>query len=718
MAAPTKTKNFNVLTDEERAAAGIPSFDEYRSRSEAPADQIVGAPVAEIPAPATAPDAGYREPLHAMDDMTGGTMTQRPDMTDIPSAPRPESDSMPIAAQSMPEIGKKMTLNRIHDAQQTLREYKAGKVTLEQRIIDNEQWYKMRYWQKLIKGNDTDPAPVSAWLFNSIANKHADAMDNYPEPSILPREEGDKDAATMLTDVLPTVLEMNDFESAYSDIWWYKLKHGTGVYGVFWSNDKNGQLGDVEIRQMDMLSLFWEPGIRDIQRSKNFFSIDLVDTQQLQAMYPQLEGLPAATSSDIAHYIYDDNVDTSKKTAVTDWYYKVDGLLHYCKFAGDNIIYASEDDPVYAGRGYYDHGRYPFVFDPLFIVEGTPAGFGYIDISKDCQIYIDKLNSVILKNAMMSVRKRFFIRGDGTVNEEEFSDWTKELVHVNGGTLDDSSIREIQTSSLDTVYLNVLLSKIDELKETSGNRDFSQGGTTAGVTAASAIAALQEAGSKLSRDMIKSSYRAYIEVCRLVIELVRQFYDLPRTFRITGENNEEKFVQFDNASISPRQLQPEFGVEYGEYKPIFDIKVRAQRSNPFSRVSQNELAKELYQLGMFNPQLTDQALACLDMMDFEGKDSVVQSIQKNGTLYDQLQKMQAIMMKMSMALDNLTGGQGGLTEAVAGNALSSMKQGDPGSAQGVPSVTTSNPLGATRKTSNSNLSSAAAERAAKGATPK
>ena len=34
---------------------------------------------------------------------------------------------------------------------------------------------------------------------------------------------------------------------------------------------------------------------------------------------------------------------------------------------------------------------------------------------------------------------------------------------------------------------------------------------------------LQEAGSKLSRDMIRGTYRAYMEECYMVIELIRQF---------------------------------------------------------------------------------------------------------------------------------------------------------------------------------------------------
>ena len=119
-------------------------------------------------------------------------------------------------------------------ALQTLQRYKAGKAALDKRLIDNELWFRMGHWK-----NYRDPLmpgkaqPSSGWLFNSIANKHADAMDNYPEPNVLPREADDEDTARALSSVLPVVLEQADYEQVYSDCWWRKLKQGTGVTGIF-----------------------------------------------------------------------------------------------------------------------------------------------------------------------------------------------------------------------------------------------------------------------------------------------------------------------------------------------------------------------------------------------------------------------------------------------------------------------------------------------------
>lgn len=553
-------------------------------------------------------------------------------------------------ASPKPKIGEA----QIKQAADILQKYKAGKANLEKRIIDNEQWFKMRHWEQIRKANTADPEPASGWLFNSIMNKHADAMDNYPEPNVLPREAADKTDAKTLSSILPVILEQRQFEQVYSDCWWYKLKTGTGVYGVFWNKNLENGLGDIDIRQLDLLNLFWEPGIRDIQRSRNLFHVDLIDTDILEAQYPETKGKIKASTVQVAKYLYDDTVNTDGKATVVDWYYKqtINGreVVQYCKFAGDMVLYASENDQAFAERGFYDHGQYPFVFDTLFLEEGTPAGFGYIDVMKDCQMYIDKLNQIIMKNAYMSGNPRWLVSQSADLNPEEFSDWSKQMITTNG-RLDDTTFRQLQVQPLSSFIVNHLERKIDELKETSGNRDFSQGGTTGGVTAASAIAALQEAGSKPSRDMIKSSYRAFVKICYFIIELIRQFYDEPRCFRITGEAGETEFIDYSNAGIKEQPQEPEFGVDMGSRRPVFDIKVTSQRSSPFSKIAQNELAKEMYGAGFFNPQLTDQALIAMDMMEFEGKDAVVQKVTRLGTMQQTIMQMQEQMAKMMMIIE-------------------------------------------------------------------
>ena len=567
-----------------------------------------------------------------------------------------------------------------------LKKYKEGKARLEQRIIDNEQFWKLRHWEQMEKegqgGNSGDPQPASGWLVNCILSKHADAMDCYPAPTVLPREPDDRLEAQRLSRILPVVLKKNQFKRTYSSAWWYKLKSGCAVYGVFWDGTKLGGLGDISVKRMDLLNLFWEPGVTDIQDSAHFFSTELVDNERLLADYPQLEGKLGRGGFTLSRYLYDDTVDTTGKSLVVDWYYHtaVEGrrVLQYCKYVGETVLYATENDtvqptetrflgtdeegrpvmgqapcgPSMAQRGWYDHGKYPFVFDVLFPEEGTPCGYGYIDLCKSPQKQIDLMNQAILKNTLANATPRFFIRSDGAVNENEYADWTRPFVHTNGN-LGADSIAPIRAGSLDSVYVAILNNKIAEMKETTGNRDVANGGTAAGVTAGTAIAALQESSGKLSRNMIDDGYEAFADVVTLCIELIRQFYEMPRQFRLLGAMGTEEFVSYDRSGLQPRVMDDGVNVSYRV--PEFDLEIGAERESPYRTAEANQLALQLFQMGFFREDLADQALRCLELMDFKNKDQLARIISGGRTQAAEMAAMRQQLLQLAQVVDEAKG---------------------------------------------------------------
>ena len=321
-------------------------------------------------------------------------------------------------------------------------------------------------------------------------------------------------------------------------------------------------------------------------------------------------------------------------------------MLQYVKFVGDQVLYATENDPEMALRGLYDHGLFPYVFDPLFPVEGSPCGYGFVDLCKQPQIEIDNMKTAIVKNTMAGAIPRYFGRNDGAVNEDDFLDLDKTIVRVDGN-LGEDTLRQINVTPIDDSYIAYLNNTIQELRETSGNTETATGSTGSGVTAASAIAALQEASGKGSKDSTRSSYRAYSKIIELCIELIRQFYDVPRKFRIVGQYGSMQFTTYTNAGLQPQNQGNDFGQDMGYRLPVFDIKVSAQKQSAYTTLSNNELALQFFQLGFFNPQLTDQALPCLEMMQFDGKDDVLQKVAQNGTMQQKLIQYQQLALALA-----------------------------------------------------------------------
>lgn len=610
-------------------------------------------------------------------------------------------DGVLPAGGALPEsmAAKPIGQEQLYKFTDILKKYNGGKARTTARIQASEQWWKLRNsaeeLEKTRIGQDGGWVSSSGWLHNVIVAKHADAMESYPEPNILPRERGDRQEAQMLSHIIPCVLEQNQFERTYSNAMWQKLKTGTGVYKIVWSKNKLNGLGDISVENVNLLNVYWEPGVTDIQQSRFLFHTELRDKEVLVEQYPELESKLKSNGFVSAKFLYDDTVSTEDKFTVIEVYYRkrVNGknTLQYCKYIGDTVLYATENEPEMAERGLYDHGKYPYVFDALYPIEGSPCGYGYIDICKSPQTEIDLLKTAFVKNAMVGATPRYFVRGEGGVNENEMADTSKPFVHLPN--VDENFLKPIAHTPLDGNYINVMQATIQELRETSGNTETSTGNIQSGVTAASAIAALQEASGKGSRDSTQASYRAYSQIVEFCIELIRQFYDAPRQFRIVGEYGAQEFVSYDNSGIQPQYQGNDFGMDMGYRVPAFDIKISAQKHNVYTKVTQNELALQFFNLGFFNPQMADQALQCMDMMDFEGKPELMQKISQQGTMYQKLlqymqlaltlaeryepEAAQTIAQDVNVTMAGGTGGAGGTASIYQGDNIGGIQKQEP-----------------------------------------
>ena len=251
----------------------------------------------------------------------------------------PVEDMAAAPEPGPPPVGRE----QLREWNETLRRYRAAKAELDRRVVAAEEWWRLRNANEEGRERGAKDAPgqfrsVSGWLHNVIVSKHADAMDNYPTANVLPRESGDRAEAAMLSSVIPAILEQNRFESTYSDAMWQKLKTGTGVYKVTWDARKLQGLGDIRIQRVNLLNLFWEPNITDIQESRMVFHLETADREELERQWPVLRGRLKSGGPERARFRDEDSAaDADKVTVVEVYYKKHDGarqMLHYCKYAG------------------------------------------------------------------------------------------------------------------------------------------------------------------------------------------------------------------------------------------------------------------------------------------------------------------------------------------------------------------------------------------------
>lgn len=520
----------------------------------------------------------------------------------------------------------------IKNAYELFDEFYKNTMQYREKCKENEEYWKTNHWFSKDVSPD-EPKPVTPVLFSTLENILADIMDNYPEPVILAQEIQDDETAEILTDVVKFVLEKRNFKTKFKQNKRSLLIKGASVTQIFWNNNLYNGLGDVDIINWDIKNFLWDTKVEDIQDGRACFKFSWYPLEYFKAYYPD-----KWQNFKNEKYQRENNnlFDKDKKDEyllIEYWYKKWDSEnqkwnVHMAKLAGYTLLEWSEPN---FPNGIYEHGKYPFIIDAVYKLEGEPVGLGIIDLFKNMQDYIDKLDQIIVKNSFMSGKVRALISRASGIDIDDFADWSKDV--IEGDSIGDNMIRWIQAAPLNPFVMQHMVNKINMLKEESGQNQFNRGEGGKGVTAASAIMALQEAGSKRSRAIISEIYEKYSDMVEMVIELIRQFYTETRTFRIRGK--QEKIVKFDN-SLLIKNMEGDTLQKYIE----FDIKISAQKQSPYSKFYQNELAVQLRQLGVLNE------IEMLDMLEFEGKEKVLNSVKQRLDTEQQFMMMKQQISQM------------------------------------------------------------------------
>lgn len=513
----------------------------------------------------------------------------------------------------------KVSEELIDDAKSALLRYRGDSEYIRSRARENMRIYRAEY-ARIYDEKSGNTKPKTPYILSAVESKYADYLDNSPSPNFLARSSDDEETAKLLGKLVPAQLEMSGFRRAYKRAVRQKLICGTGIYGVFYDREKKEPV----IKHIDMLSVFVDVNVADVQDSRYLFICGTYDNGKLKELYPEYAEL---FEGDAVLDGYEQSRTRTNQTEIIDCYYKTTGgRVHMLKIAKDEVIEATEDMAGYED-GIYAHGKFPVVFDVLYPEADSPYGFGIVDTTKNVQRYIDELDGAVLKGALMSANSRWLINRNAGIDANAFADIGQQIIETN--SVNEEALRRLDMGSVPNSAIAHRSQKILELKEIAANRDVSSGGTAQGVTAASAITALQEAGDKQSRAMIADSFDSYTEVVKMLIELMRQYFDTERVYRITGTGGENEYRRFSREKLLRAVAKKDalgftVGAEYERAE--FDIEIVPQKQNAFRRETNNQTILALWGNGFFLPQNLEVSAAVMPFMQFDGKDAVVQKI--------------------------------------------------------------------------------------------
>lgn len=485
------------------------------------------------------------------------------------------------------------------------------------RLDECETMYRGDHWYNVPPREINEPRPVTPIIFSTIENLRADLNDEYPEAIIKPEEAGNELFAKVMTASIRQALEATDYEKEYTKYVRDFLVDGWAVQETGVDATLNYGASGVFLRHVSNKNIMFDPHCADIQDGRAVFKFDKLPSdwflQHYPAYFPYM--LDDATTVDQGHQDYTNTViadDREYFILIEAWFRVFDAKskryrIHMVKVAGQQLL---ENSYIAKPEGYYLHGEYPFVVTPLYEQKGSPLGLGVVDMFKSAQQYSDKIDQIILKNALTAGHNRIFAM-EGGCDIDALKDYSQEVVVTQAPPT--TVMHWMQDRPLPSHIVAYMQQMRQSIKEESGSNDFSRGNVSSGVTAASAITALQAMSSKRSRLEAQRIHSGFRTAIRQLLEVMREFAIYPQTVTITI-NGEPRQVS------APVILQQSFAEGVAPIETLVSIK--PVRQTRFEVMAQNELALQLF--SMFQGQLDPQA--AVELLEFDGKEVFLEKI--------------------------------------------------------------------------------------------
>lgn len=487
-------------------------------------------------------------------------------------------------------------------------------------------------------------------LKSTFNNCVADQMDNMPEALMLPETKELETVAEDLTDIVRFVMARNNYESIHRRRVEDCFCTGTAVTQIAWDRDMDGGRGNVAIFRWPVESFLWDPASENIQDARAVFKVSWYPKSWFEQHYPDkakdigsdegvYSGLGVPDAQDQSR-----PADEDKTMLVEYWYRLYDAkkrryTINMAYLAGGILLEKQED--------VYTHGMYPFVLDVYTPIEGLPVGDGLIQECAPMMRYVNRYADYIDMNLRMSSKGRLLVDKAAGIDRDALLDWESDV--IEGDRIDASAIQWMQTQPFTGAVTQQMLQLQTDIKQDSGQNQFTRGETAGGVTAASAISALQEAGGKITRLRTNVLNQGFKGIVEQVMWLISQFYDKNRVMFVTGK--EDGVTKQREVTADPKRL-------FGERKaghmppPPYTVQVQVQRRNPLRQQAQNELFMQAYSMSAQAGQLFPLSVL-FELLHVDGKERILPVLRQNEQAQQQMLEMQATIEQQAQQMQQL-----------------------------------------------------------------
>ena len=485
------------------------------------------------------------------------------------------------------------------------------------------------------EGRKTDKKTIQLQTLKSTFNNCiADQMDNMPEALMVPETKDLTDVADDLTDLVRFILNQNNYELVHRRRVEDFFCTGTAVTQIAWDRDMDNGKGNVAVLRWPVEAFLWDPAAENIQDARALFKVSWHPMSWYEQHYPdkfEEMGSDETVYSDLAvpeSQETDQPGDEQKAMLIEYWYRVYDAKKRHYTI---NVAYLAGGVLLEKAEDVYSHGMYPFVVDAFTQIEGIPVGDGMVQELAPMMRYVNRYASYIDMNLRMASKGRLLVNRNAGIDKEALIDWENDI--VEGDRIDASALQWMQTTPFTSMVTAQMLQLQNDIKQDSGQNQFTRGETAGGVTAASAISALQEAGGKMTRMRTNALNSGFREIVEQIMWLISQFYDKGRVLFVTGRKEGES----REVDASPEHL---FGKKSKGTipPPPYTVQVQVQRRNPLRQQAQNELFMQAYSMSAQAGQIFPLSVL-FELLQVDGKDKILPILRQSDALTQQMQQL-------------------------------------------------------------------------------
>jgi len=479
------------------------------------------------------------------------------------------------------------------------------------------------------------PNAVNNFILPTVMNIVDGLTTSTPESEISGREDEDDMMAETLKDVIPFVLDRNNFHDEWKEIVLNGISYGPFVAAVLWDpnfiggSGPNRWVGEIRVIAQDIEEIYFDPAIKNLEKR-------MQECEFIHRKYPKKLAYIKEVWEENGKYVTDEFSETvqgdttdlgaepNQANILEKWHKGTPRFMpdYWKKRFLEKAEEAKEAKRPYKEKEYrdkakgtlkgvhcsyqangvfleyipyiFDDGLYPFVYRVLYKDKRNPHGFGEIRNILNPQVLYNKLDEIEMEAACVEGLGGGWYR-KGSISKVQHDEYMQNgfkagyWQEVN----DPSGMTERQATQTPQSLLMMKDNKKKTIDTTSQNTQILQGISPGANVPNASIKDLGARADVRAKGKTEILEGFLTETVKLIVNRIAQFYTDEREYRIRGDKNGaiQKLIYKGMKEIvaieDPRQRLPKM-IEMIEMIATMDPKAAAK----YGKIKNTDLMRE------------------------------------------------------------------------------------------------------------------------------